>query len=184
MEWLAEEAIMITGQYDKGLLRMKDRYQEQVDRKWLTTLYEKYLPKLRGTYNHAWNAPNYVLSRYIAGVKAIDVAWAKYEVKPNLAHMNSVKQIVPSVKGDITVEVHKTENNYQLNLISPEKTTATIYIPKAGKNITKIEVNGKSIWKNNKFKKRINAFDFESEDDEFLKFQLEPGNWQITASYN
>ncbi|WP_299430201.1 alpha-L-rhamnosidase C-terminal domain-containing protein [uncultured Maribacter sp.] len=184
MEWLAEEAIMITGQYDKGLLRMKDRYQEQVDRKWLTTLYEKYQPKLRGTYNHAWNAPNYVLSRYIAGVKAIDVAWAKYEVKPNLVHMSSVKQIVPSVKGDITVEVHKTENKYQLNLISPEKTTATIYIPKAGKNITKIEVNGKSIWKNNKFKKRINAFDFESEDDEFLKFQVEPGNWQITASYN
>ena len=184
MEWLAEEAIMITGQYDKGLLRMKDRYQEQVDRKWLTTLYEKYQPKLRGTYNHAWNAPNYVLSRYIAGVKATAIAWSSYEVKPNLAHMNSVKQIVPSVKGDITVEVHKTENNYQLNLISPEKTTATIYIPKAGKNITNIEVNGKSIWKNNKFIKRINAFDFESEDDEFLKFQVEPGNWQITASYN
>jgi len=160
MEWIAEEAIMLTGKYDKGLERMKQRYQQQVDRKWLTTLYEKYQPKLRGTYNHAWNAPNYVLSRYIAGIKATAIAWSNYEVKPNLAHMTSVKQIVPSVKGDITVEVNKTENNYNLNLISPESTTATICIPKAGKKIAKIEVNGKSIWRKNKLKKRFNGFNF------------------------
>ena len=183
MEWIAEEAIMLTGQYDKGLQRMKDRYKEQVDRNWLTTLYEKYQPKLRGTYNHAWNAPNYVLSRYIAGVKATDVAWSTYEVKPNLAHMTSVKQIVPSVKGDITVEVNKTENSYQLDLISPEKTTGTIYIPKAEKNVEEIKVNGKSIWKKNKLKKRIDGFYFESESPEFLKFQVKSGIWQVKVFY-
>ncbi|XCF05461.1 alpha-L-rhamnosidase C-terminal domain-containing protein [Tamlana crocina] len=183
MEWIAEEAIMITGQYDKGLQRMKDRYQEQVNMKWLTTLYEKYQPKLRGTYNHAWNAPNYVLSRYIAGIKATDVAWSSYEVKPNLAHMTSVKQIVPSVQGDITVEVNKTANNYQLDLISPEKTTATVYIPKEEKEIAKILVNGKNVWRKNKLKKQIEGFDFKSEDDEFLVFQIKPGTWQLTASY-
>tara|TARA_R110002096_G_scaffold9533_3_gene37597 strand:- start:39053 stop:41434 length:2382 start_codon:yes stop_codon:yes gene_type:complete len=181
MEWMAEEAIMLTGQYDKGLERMKQRYEEQVNLKWLTTLYEKYQPKLRGTYNHAWNAPNYVLSRYIAGVKATDIAWSTYEVKPNLAHMTSVKQVVPSVKGDITVDVNTTENTYQLDLISPEKTIATIYIPKAEKKIAKIEVNGKSVWNKNKFKKRIDGFDFESEDGEYLKFQVKPGIWKIVA---
>ena len=183
MEWIAEEAIMLTGQYDKGLERMKQRYQEQVDRKWLTTLYEKYQPKLRGTYNHAWNAPNYVLSRYIAGIKATAIAWSNYEVKPNLAHMTSVKQIVPSVKGDITIEVNKTENNYNLNLISPENTTATIYIPKAGKKIAKVEVNGKSIWRKNKLKKRFRGFDFESENPEFLKFQAKSGIWKVKVFY-
>jgi len=183
MEWIAEEAIMLTGKYDKGLERMKQRYQQQVDRKWLTTLYEKYQPKLRGTYNHAWNAPNYVLSRYIAGIKATAIAWSNYEVKPNLAHMTSVKQIVPSVKGDITVEVNKTENNYNLNLISPESTTATICIPKAGKKIAKVEVNGKSIWRKNKLKKRFSGFDFESENPEFLKFQAKSGIWKVKVFY-
>jgi len=183
MEWIAEEALMLTGQYDKGLQRMKERYQEQVDMKWLTTLYEKYIPKLRGTYNHAWNAPNFVLSRYIAGVKATDVAWSTYEVKPNLAHMTSVKQIVPSVKGDITVEVHKTENNYQLDLISPEKTTGTIYIPKAEKNVEEIKVNGKSIWRKHKLKKRMDGFYFDSENPEFLKFQAKSGIWQVKVFY-
>lgn len=183
MEWMAEEAIMITGQYNKGLQRMKDRYQEQVNKEWLTTLYEKYLPKLRGTYNHAWNAPNYVLSRYIAGIKATAVAWSSYEVKPNLAHMTSVKQIVPSVKGDITVEVHKTEKNYILDLISPAKTIATVYIPKDGREIVKILVNGKNVLKKNKLKKQVKGFDLKSEDEEFLVFQIKPGTWKLVASY-
>jgi hypothetical protein len=183
MEWMAEEAIMITGQYDKGLERMKQRYKQQVDRKWLTTLYEKYLPKLRGTYNHAWNAPNYVLSRYIAGIKAIDVAWSSYEVKPNLAHMTSVKQIVPSVKGDITLEVNKTESNYQLDLISPEKTTATVYLPKEGKEIAKILVNDKEIWRKGKFKNKIKKVKLLNEDEKHVSFEVQEGDWNFKAIY-
>ncbi|AUS06289.1 alpha-L-rhamnosidase C-terminal domain-containing protein [Pseudotamlana carrageenivorans] len=181
MEWIAEEAIMLTGQYDKGLKRMKQRYKEQVNRKWLTTLYEKYLPKLRGTYNHAWNAPNYVLSRYIAGIKATDVAWSSFEVKPNLAHMTSVKQIVPSVKGDITVEVKKTESTYQLKLMSPEKTVGTIYIPKEEKGVKYILINGQKIWTNRELKKTIKGITLEAENLEYIIFKVDSGNWNIKA---
>jgi hypothetical protein len=183
MEWIAEEAIMLTGQYDKGLERMKQRYQEQVDLKWLTTLYEKYQPKLRGTYNHAWNAPNYVLSRYIAGVKATDVAWSTYEVKPNLAHMTSLKQIVPSVKGGITIEVNKTENRFNLNLISPEKTTATIFLPKGGKKIVKILINNKEVWKKGKLKNKMKKVELLNEDSEYVSFKAKEGNWKFKAIY-
>ena len=183
MEWMAEEAIMITGQYDKGLERMKVRYQEQVNKELLTTLYEKFLPKLRGTYNHAWNAPNYVLSRYIAGIKATAVTWSSYEVKPNLAHMTSVKQIVPSVKGDITLEVNKTESNYQLDLVSPEKTTATVYLPKEGKEIAKILVNDKEIWKKGKFKNKIKKIKLLNEDENHVSFEVQEGDWSFKAIY-
>jgi len=183
MEWIAEEALMIAGKYDKGLERMKQRYQQQVDRKWLTTLYEKFLPKLRGTYNHAWNAPNYVLSRYIAGIKATNVAWETFEVKPNLAHMTSVKQVVPSVKGDITLQVHKTESNYKLDLISPTKTRATIYLPKEGKGIAKILVNGKEIWKKGKFKSKIKKIKFLQEDEEYVTLEVKEGNWNFIITY-
>ena len=183
MEWIAEEAIMLTGQYDKGLERMKQRYQEQVDRKWLTTLYEKYQPKLKGTYNHAWNAPNYVLSRYIAGIKATEVGWSSYEVKPNLAHMTSVKQIVPSVKGDIIVEVHKTKKHYLLDLISPPKTTAVIYLPKGEKNIVKILVNNKVVWKKGKLKNKIKNVELLNEDAEYVSFKVQEGYWNFKAIY-
>ncbi len=184
MEWMAQEALMLTGQYDKGLLRMKQRYESQVKTEWLSTLYEKFDEKRPGTPNHAWNAPNYVLSRYIAGIKATDVAWSTFEVKPNLAHLSGVKQIVPSVKGNITVEVNKSENNYRLNLISPQETTATIYLPKAGKVINEIKVNDKTVWKKGKPKKnKLKDFSFVSEDSEFLKFKAKAGNWKVEVVY-
>ena len=183
MEWIAEEALMLTGAYEKGLQRMKTRYKEQVDMPNLTTLYEKYFPKLRGTYNHAWNAPNYVLSRYIAGIKPTSVAWETFEVKPNLASLTSVKQIVPSVKGDIILAVHKTKNNYQLDLISPNKTTATIYIPKEGKKITKVIVNDKNIWRKGKLKTKLKNIKMNNEDEDFIIFKIKPGNWKIVTSY-
>ncbi|WP_248722422.1 alpha-L-rhamnosidase C-terminal domain-containing protein [Seonamhaeicola sp. ML3] len=183
MEWIAEEAIMLTGQYDKGLERMKVRYKEQVNKEWLTTLYEKYLPKLRGTYNHAWNAPNYVLSRYIAGIKATSVAWETFEVNPNFAHLTTVKQIVPSVKGDIILEAKKTEQKYQVSFNTPANTRATVYIPKEDKVISKILVNGKEIWKKGKFKKKLKDIELASEDDNFICFKVEAGNWNFNTEY-
>lgn len=181
MEWMVEEAIMRTGQYGKGLLRMKQRHDSQVSMEWLTTLYEKYYPKLRGTYNHAWNAPNYVLSRYIAGIKATDVAWSKFEVKPNLSHLTHVKQIVPSVKGDIILEVKKSADIYSLDLISPVRTSATVYIPKDGREITQVMVNDIVVWKKGDFQNKVNKVKGLNTDDEYVVFEVEDGIWNFKA---
>ncbi|GIZ09498.1 alpha-L-rhamnosidase C-terminal domain-containing protein [Flavobacterium sp. UMI-01] len=183
MEWIAQEAIMLTGQYDKGLLRMKQRYESQVNNKELTTLYEKFDDKKPGTPNHAWNAPNYVLSRYIAGIKATDVAWKSFEVKPNLAHLTYVKQIVPSVKGDISVEENKSKDRYSIHLISPKETTATIYVPKSGKKISKILVNRKNVWKRDKKFKQLKGFEYVSQDSNDIMFKVAPGKWSVLAQY-
>ncbi len=181
MEWIIEEAIMLTGQYDKGLLRMRQRHESQVSDKNLTTMYERFPNDPRGnlgTPNHAWNAPNYVLSRYIAGITATDVAWSKFEVKPNLAHLTHVKQIVPSVKGDIIVEVNKTDNSYALDLISPEQTLAIVFVPKR----EKIRVNNQVVWEKGKFKNNLQKVKFHQVDEEYISFEVESGNWQIETS--
>lgn len=182
MEWMAEEALMMAGEYDKGLERMKQRYKQQVNRKWLTTLYEKFLPKLKGTYNHAWNAPNYVLSKYIAGIKATSVAWETFEVKPNLAHMTSLKQVVPSVKGEITLNVKKEAKKYSLSFNAPRKTEASVYIPKEGKVLSKIKVNGKDIWKKGTFKSNSDKVRFVKEDKDHVVFKVKEGFWTFTAT--
>ena len=183
MEWMVEEAIMLTGQYEKGLTRMKMRYEEQVNNQDLTTLYEKFLPKLRGTYNHAWNAPNYVLSRYIAGVKATRPAWKMYEVKPNLAGLTSVSQIIPLVKGNITVDVKKSEKHYQIDLASPPNTTAVVYIPKEGKEVSKVMVNGRTLWKKGKKRTSFEDVLFEKENNSHLVFKAAAGKWKISTTY-
>jgi len=180
MEWIVEEAIMMTGDYAAGLKRMKERYAFQVDNQKLTTLCEKF-GNNKGTPNHAWNAPNYVLSHYIAGIAADEVAWKRYHVLPNLAHLTAVKQVVPSVKGEIVVDIQCTDKSYGIKLISPEGTTAFVGIPKAVLTPKFIEANGATIWKDGTFVGNVAGITWNGEDEKFHQFEIAPGTWTIVA---
>lgn len=184
-EWLAEEALMQLGHPEKALTRMREVYDYQVDNPNLTTLYERFESDPKGslgTPNHAWNAPNYILSRYITGIKATDVAWASYEVCPTLANLDSFKTKVPSVKGDISVEVNANKTNFNLKLESPNNTTAVVGIPKTNTEIFEVTVGGVTVWKDNAFVDAVQGISFNSEDDAFLKFNVIPGSWEFNAS--
>ncbi len=178
-EWIVEEAMFIAGQPYASLKRMKERYQSQVN-SGLSTLYEMF-PN-GGTYNHAWNGTNTILSKYVAGIKPTAVAWSEYEVCPNLLHMSSLKTKVPSVKGDIWVDISHTDSLYKLALISPDSTTAIVGIPKARTEIFDVKAGGQIIWKNEAFVEGVQGITFDSEDDDFLRFKVEPGTWNIEAS--
>lgn len=184
-EWLAEEALMQLGHPEKALTRMREVYDFQVDNPNLTTLYERFESDPKGslgTPNHAWNAPNYILSRYITGIKATDVAWASYEVCPTLANLDSFKTKVPSVKGDISVEVNANKTNFNLKLESPDNTTAVVGIPKTNTEIFEVTVGGATVWKDGAFVNGVQGISFNSEDDAFLKFNVIPGVWEFNAS--
>ena len=184
MEWLAEEALMKMGHPEKALTRMKEVYNFQIIKPDLTTLYERFDTDPKGslgTPNHAWNAPNYVMSRYITGIKATEVAWSAYEVCPTLANLTSFKTTVPSVKGDILVEVNAGKSNFNLKLDSPENTTAVVGIPKTNTEIFEVTVGGVTVWKEGTFVNGVQGISFNSEDASFLKFNVIPGVWEFNA---
>lgn len=175
-EWMVEEAMCIAGRHYEALQRMKEQYQSQVANKNLSTLYEMF-PK-GGTYNHAWNAPNTILSKYIAGVEPTSVAWSEYQIKPTLVHFTGFKKTIPTVKGKIIVEARKTENNYILNLASPPHCTATVFIP----TNDQVMVNGEVIWKNGTFNNKIRQVQLHQANDVFISLKVKSGVWKIEAS--
>jgi len=181
-EWLVEEAMCVAGRYEASLARMKDQYQSQVDKEDMSTLYEMF-PK-GGSYNHAWNGSNKILSKYIAGVEPTKVAWTEYQIMPNLVHFEQLKKVIPTVKGNITIDLEVTVKQYVLELESPENTTAIIGIPKKDKEIKEVVVNGKMIWKKGKNKRSLKGLTYDSENEKFLKFKVEPGIWELNATYN
>ena len=181
-EWMAEEAMFIAGRPEASLKRMKEQYQSQVDKKGMTTLYEMF-PK-GGSYNHAWNGSNTVLSKYVAGVKPTAVAWSEYQIMPTLAHFNTIEKTIPTVKGDVNIKINRTKEKYTLDLTSPKNTTAIIGIPKTEKEVTSVKINGTLIWKKGKPKKQISNVTYFGEDEAFLKFKVAEGNWNISADYN
>ena len=180
-EWLAEEAMCIADRPKASLQRMKEMYQSQVDKKSMSTLYEMF-PR-GGSYNHAWNGSNKILSKYIAGVEPTKVAWSEYQILPNLVHFKQLKKVIPTVKGNITIDLAVKDNTYQLELASPEKATAIIGIPKTGKAVDEVFVNGKLVWKNGRKKKSVSGFVYDSENEEFLKFKAQSGDWKINATF-
>lgn len=180
-EWVAEEAIFIAGKPELSLKRMKEQYESQVN-SGLSTLYEKF-PK-GGSYNHAWNGSNTILSKYVAGVAPTKVGWSEYQILPTLLHFKQIKKTIPTVKGDIDLSIEANDASYQLQLDSPHKTSAIVGIPKNNKTIKNVFVDGKCVWRNGKFKKRFTEITFEGQSEKFLKFKIASGSWNIKATYN
>lgn len=180
-EWMAEEAMFIAGRPKASLQRMKEMYQSQVDKKSITTLYEKF--GNRGSYNHAWNGSNTILSKYVAGVKPTKVGWSEFEIMPTLVHFKKIEKTIPTIKGDVVLGIEKTDSSYQLKLESPNNTQAIIGIPKSEKQVAVVMINGKSIWKKGKEKKKVTGVTYVGQDDKFLKFKTSSGKWIINAEY-
>lgn len=180
-EWMVEEAMFIAGRPKASLQRMKEQYQSQVDETSITTLYEKFQNK--GTYNHAWNGSNTILSKYVSGVKPTKVAWSEFAVMPQMVHFKSIQKSIPTVKGSINIDINKTERIYRLQLVSPENTTAIIGIPKSGKEIKEVFVNGDTVWSAGKTKNKLEGLVYVGTDVNYLKFKASPGTWSLKAVY-
>jgi len=179
-EWMVEEAMCVAGNYEAALARMKQQYQPQMENKSLTTLFEMF-PK-GGSYNHAWNAPNTILSKHIAGIQPLEPRWDKYEILPNLVHLTSLNEIVPTVKGEIKVEMKKDDKTFSLNLNTPKDTKAILGIPKTDKKITEISLNGKIIWKKGKAKENKEVVGIQ-EDSKYIKIEVTSGEHHLKANY-
>lgn len=129
MEKYVLDAMCEMGYIDEAIARMKKRYKEMVDFDY-STLWEYW--NKDGTLNHAWSGgPLITMSKYIAGIKPLDTAYKTFEIKPNMGKLNYIKCTVPSVKGDIGLEIRKTDGHIKMSVTIPESTTAEVYLPTA-----------------------------------------------------
>jgi hypothetical protein len=179
IEWMVQEALCRTGHYAEALARMRDRYRSQVENRKITTLYEMF-PK-GGTYNHAWNAPNAILSKRIAGIAPIDIGWKTFQIMPHLVDLTSIKTIVPSVKGTINVSIHRSAGLYVVDLTAPEGTTAVVGIPKEAIQAKTISANGVMVWKGVALDGAVPGIVWNGEDATHLKFNVAAGRWRLVA---
>lgn len=181
-EWMVNEAMFKAGYQREALNRMKERYASQVETPWLTTLYERF--PSGGTYNHAWNAPNAIMSKYMAGITASKPGWTEYAVMPNPVHLKEIHQVVPSVKGVIDFKMHRNNENSVINLQSPEGTTAILGIPTCLGQIKTIMVNDKVVYDNHTHVRNIRGVSYNGRNDTHLKFLVSPGSWKFEAVHH
>ena len=138
MEKYVLEALCSMGYYEDALARLEYRFGEMVAAPH-TTLWEGWeytgakgmtYKSGNGTYNHAWSGGGLtILSQYIAGITPLKPAFESFAVCPNLASLNRVKSVVPTVYGSIELVAQRVNNRLEMTLIVPRGTTAQISLP-------------------------------------------------------
>lgn len=184
------EAFCKMGKQEEALLRMYDRYKTMIPAS-ITTLWEHYdrwWASRKDAYddasslNHGWNPPVIFLSQTIAGVSPELPGWEQYHVFPKEAFLKSIKVVVPSIRGNIKVDIHKTASAYSLTLNSPLKTTAIVGIPKKSFSaLRSIKVNGIVVW-DGSYKGKVKNISWGGEDEEYIKFIVPPGDWKFVGT--
>jgi len=181
MEKYVGEALFVMRFEEDAIARTKKRFKKMVESRY-TTLWEIWD---RGTRNHAWGGGMLtLLAQYGAGVAPDTPGYATYHVLPQMGPLKQIKATVPSVKGNIDLELRNEPNVFAMNLTSPANTMAVIGIPKrAGSKITRITANGKTAWKNGK-PKDLRGLGFLDETDLYIKFSVHPGSWAFESEWN
>ncbi len=183
------EALCIMGKQEYALLRMYERYKTMIPASF-TTLWEHYdrwwASRIDAfdegsSLNHGWNPPAIILSQTIAGVSPVAPGWSIYQVMPKEAFLTSIKVVVPTIKGNVAVDLKKSAGEYVLNLTSPADTTAIVGIPKgAFTKLTSITLNGKPIW-DGIVRGTVDGVTWDGEDADYVKFKAAPGTWKFVG---
>ncbi|WP_238857732.1 alpha-L-rhamnosidase-related protein [Poritiphilus flavus] len=139
MEKYVLEALFRMGYPEVALKRMKQRFSKMVNHPTITTMWEGWGIGDEGygggTINHAWSGGGLtLLSQYAAGISPTSAGWETFQIKPQPGFLKYISAVVPTVKGDIKLEL-KNGEDYQLNFEVPKGTRALVYVPTTYENI-------------------------------------------------
>ncbi len=170
MEYYVLEALCRMGRPELAKSRMLERYDAMISEDY-STLWEHW-KKSKGTSNHAWSGgPLVIMSKYFAGIRPTAAGYGEYIIKPAFSENDTIKCVVPSVKGYISVTETKTDSSFTLDAHLPKGATALIYLPyKDGQTV---KLNGQIIGQNNSFT-QTDGITLAEAQNGFAVFRLTP----------
>jgi hypothetical protein len=81
-------------------------------------------------WNHAWGAaPANIIPRKLLGVEPVMSGFDVVRIKPQISDLKWVKSKIPTIKGDIMLEIRHDAEVYNLSFSIPANMEADIYLP-------------------------------------------------------
>lgn len=187
MEKYVLEALVLMGNPNGAVARMKERYAKMVEDSG-TTLSELWNPgdplvgagDLVSTRNHAWSGgPLTILSQYIAGIAPTAPAWKTYHVRPQPGSLTNISATVDSVAGRIAVALNRSPTSVSMQLESPEGTTAQVSLPSGSAAPEALYVNQRLLWRAGESAGKLNGIVFKTAGKDSVQLEVSPGTWQF-----
>ncbi len=182
MEKYVLEALMLMGDPDAALARMKKRYGKIVVGPW-TTLPELWDPR-SGTHNHAWaGGPLTILSQYFAGLEPLAPAWQFFQVRPEPGSLQNIDATADTIAGKISVSIRRRDRGLEVALASPAGTTAVTSLPPGNAPPVAVEMNGVTVWTRTGLTRALPGVRSAGVVDGSPRFALSPGTWRINWDF-
>jgi len=98
-------------------------------------------------WNHAWgSAPVNLIPRFVMGVRPLEPEFKSFIVMPQLGSLSFAKSRIPIKYGAIDLSITRDAiNHINLELNVPEKSIASIYIPKLSENIRSLTLDNRKV---------------------------------------
>lgn len=133
MEKYVMEALFMMGEPEFALKRMRDRYAKMISYPY-TTLFEGWGIGAEGfgggTINHAWSGgPLTILSQKLCGIEPLAPGFKQFRVAPQLGSLNKASAVVPTLYGDIRVDIRQQDHKLGIQVVVPQGTTAVVALP-------------------------------------------------------
>ena len=94
-------------------------------------------------WNHAWGAaPANIIPRKLMGVEPIKAGFDKVRIKPQLASLSWANAVIPTIKGQISLEIKNNNGEYNMQVSIPANMESEIYLPLLSKKY-EVKINGK-----------------------------------------
>lgn len=133
MEKYVMEALFMMGEPEFALKRMRDRYAKMISYPY-TTLFEGWGIGAEGfgggTINHAWSGGLLtILSQKLCGIEPLAPGFKQFRVAPQLGSLNKASAVVPTLYGDIRVDIRQQDHKLGIQVVVPQGTTAVVALP-------------------------------------------------------
>ncbi len=180
------EAYFLMNDGQEGVKRMLNRYDAMIKSP-ITTLWEGWQIGSNtyggGTYNHGWSGgPLTLMSQYITGLTPDGPGYKNIAIFPQPSGLKSAEMGAQTEAGFIETNFEDDEEEFEIEVKSPEGKTLTIGLPKTNKPFKKITINNKKVWQNGKIRNRKNI-SFKGETDQHYVFQIPSGDVELEGKY-
>lgn len=196
-EYFLLNAMSRLGQHDEALTAVRDCWGGQIDYGG-TTFFECYDPSWNAFLKpndpipscqaggtslcHPWSSGvTKWLTEEVLGIKPTAPGFTTVAILPHLGStLTRVSGSVPTPRGSVEAAFDVQSGKCQVTL--PPATVGSVGIPKTGRNIVKIQVNGDTAW--NKTFSPVPGIASASDTPEYIQFEgLQPGNYNFQVTY-
>ncbi len=185
MEKYVLDAMCKIGTMEDVQKRIKTRYHEMVEGELAYSTLWEFWDRTKGTKNHAWSGgPLITMSKFMGGVAPTTPGYETYKVEPNMGTLKHIDMLVPSIKGNIKVELNRDRSNkwFELRLTAPADAVATVFVPctKFADNAD-IELNTIKVVENGKYVGGVDGVKFVGVENGKYVFEVAEGQWDFYA---